>query len=76
MTGGGVIKDKNSNEIVIKPELKFIDFTPLMNIKADSTYNNRLKHGFKFNKRMNISSNSPNSNYMKSFIDLSFPNEI
>lgn len=56
--------------------MKFIDFTPLMNIKADSSFNNRLRPGLKFNKRMNISPNSHNSNYMKSFIDLSFPNEI
>jgi len=47
-----------------------------MNIKADSSFNNRLRPGLKFNKRMNISPNSHNSNYMKSFIDLSFPNEI
>ena len=44
-----------------------------MQINADSSFNNRLRPRMRFTKRMNISPNSPNSNYMKSQIDLTYP---
>jgi hypothetical protein len=46
-----------------------------MQINADSSFNNRLIPRMRFTKRMNISPNSPNSNYMKSLIDLTYPDK-
>ncbi len=53
---------------------RIADNAPLFVQDADSTLNNRLIRGSQFNKRMVIV-DSPNKEYMKSKIDLTFPAE-
>ncbi len=54
-----------------------IDKTPLLLFNVDSTLNNRAMRGDQFNKRMRISENdSPNQMYMKTSIDLTFPESV
>jgi hypothetical protein len=52
------------------------DNSPLMLMGADSTLNNKIARGDRYNKRMNIlSRDCPDRSYMKSKIDLSFPDQ-
>lgn len=56
---------------------KVTDNSPLMRIDADSTLNNRIIRGDRYNKRMYIESrDSPDRSYMASKIDLSFPDRL
>ena len=52
------------------------DNSPLLRIGADSTLNNKIARGDRYNKRMNIlSRDSPDRSYMRPSIDLSFPDQ-
>ena len=53
---------------------KLLDNGPLLQYDHDSTFNNRIANGFKFNKRIIIDKeHSPDQRYMSSKLDLSFP---
>ena len=50
------------------------DNSPLLRISADSTLNNKISLGDKFNKRVKITrDDSPKQDYMGSTVDLSQP---
>jgi hypothetical protein len=55
---------------------RLTDNSPLMRIGADSSLNSRIAQGDRYNKRMYIKSrDSPDRGYMKSNIDLTFPDK-
>jgi hypothetical protein len=66
-----LIPSKHHKSNISVSDGKYIDNTPLMQINYDSSLNDKLVNKHKHNKRMQI--DSPNREYMKSSIDLSFP---
>lgn len=66
--------EETAVSMIQEGQRRVIDNGPLLRFDLDSSFNNRIASGYKFNKRIIIDKeHSPDQHYMSSHIDLSFP---
>ena len=74
MGPSGIPYKEESASMIQEGQRRVIDNGPLLRFDLDSSFNNRIASGFKFNKRIIIDKeHSPDQQYMSTKIDLTFP---